>query len=128
LSLLGGIASLVAAVSFVIKKEMPRTLGLMALAAFLFVTGLNDVLAWLGVGFAQFLVPVAGILGMIAGIAFLFQRNISRNTGFLWLAGSLISLSLAFGSINWDETVFQAFLFIGAICSLPAVWLFLRRK
>ena len=126
--ILYGIAAILAGLSFVLKKDMPRSFGFIALAVFLFVHGITAILYVFMPDSPLFvLYPYMAVIPLACAIYFIFQKWVLKNFGFLMLSGYLISTGFCYFFIV-DTPIYKPFLILSAVFALPAaVLLFLRR-
>src|SRR3972149_2098496 len=127
-SILYGIASILAGVSFILIKELPRNFGFITLAIFLLLDGINvERIAINNSDYPLYYFTLIGIIALVSGVFFGFQRGTWKNFGFIMLSGYPITTGAA-GMCVYDTTINHAFLLISVIFSLPAaVSFFLRR-
>jgi hypothetical protein len=127
-SIFYGIASILAGVSFILRKETPKNFGFIALTIFLFLDGITIELSAFNPNYPPYLLfTLSGIISLSSGIFFVSRREIWTNLGFMMVSGYLISTSLAyFGIMNL--TIFNTFLIISAIFALLAAITFFRRN
>ena len=128
LLILYSIASILAGISFAVKREMPVNFGFITLAVFLFVDGITVILyTFMPDSQLYILYPYLGILALCCAVYFVFQKGILKNIGFLMLSGYLISTGISYFFIE-GLLVYRIFSVLSAIFALPAaVFLFLRR-
>jgi hypothetical protein len=125
--ILYGIAAILAGASLVLKKEAWRNFGFVSLAIFLFLDGVTTLVYFFNSEYPTYLIRLSVIFSLGSGFYFLFWRQVLKNTGFLMLAGYLISVSVAYFFLA-DAPLFKTFLVISTIFALPAAVLFFVRK
>ncbi len=126
-SILYSITGILIGLSFVLKKDIPRNLGFITLAIFLFLNGLNFLILAFNPEYPPYLTIFAGVFALLSGIYFIFRRQILKYIGFLMLSGHLIWTSLAYFFVS-DTPVFETFFIISAIFAVPAAISFFLRK
>ena len=129
-SILYGIASILASVSFILKKETPRNFGFITLAIFLLLEGIASSLdVFISNDYPTVLFTLLGIISLASGLFFISQREIwkDKNIGFLMLSCFLISISLAYFNVT-NPDLLHPFLIISAIFAFSAAGFFFRRK
>ena len=121
-----GIADILVGISFVLKREIPRNIGFITLAASLFLDGIIiELIAFNSDYFSQSLFVYPGLISLSSGIFFAFQRETRKNFGFILLSGYLISLSLAQITAN-QSSLEDIFFNIAALLALPAAFFLFR--
>ena len=126
--ILYGIAAILAGISIILKKEIPRNFGFITLAIFLLFDGINVVqLAAKPDAYPLYYFTLSGIFALTSGAFFVSQRETWKNFGFIMLSGCLLATGAA--SMNVYETdINRIFLVISVLFSVPAAVSFFLRK
>jgi hypothetical protein len=127
LLILYGVAAILTGLSLVRKDAPLRNFGIVTLAVFLFLDGINTVLLAFNSDYPLYLMSLTGIISLSAGIYFLFQRQIFKKIGLLMLSGYLICSSLSYFFIT-DAPIYGTFSMVSAILAIPAAISFFLRK
>ena len=126
-TILIGIADILVGISFILKKEIPRNFGFIALAISSFLYGIMVELIHFTSNFQQSLFTFPALISLSSGIFFATQGETRKDFRFLMLAGYLISLSVA--QIARDiSVIYNTFSIISALFALAAAVFFFRGK
>ena len=125
--ILYGISAMLVSISIMLKKDIPRNVGFITLAVFMFFDGINVVrLASYG-EYPMFYFALNGIAALVSGFYFVSQGATWKNFGFIMLSGFLISTAVAGISVNISE-LNRTFLILSILFAIPAAVFFFLRK
>jgi len=125
--ILYGISAILTSIAFVLNKEVPRSFGFITLAIFLLFDGINVERLAFNSDYPLYYFTLIGIIALVSGSFFAFQKETWRNPGFILLSGYLL-LTGAAGITVYDTALHQAFLLISAFFAVPAVSFLLPRS
>jgi hypothetical protein len=125
--ILYGIAAVLTGIVIILIKEVPRNFGFIALAIFLLFDGVNVERLAFNSEYPLYYFTLSGIMALVSGVFWGFQRETWKNFGFIMLSGCLVMTGLA-GLSVYNATVNHAFLVISSIFAVPAVVFFFLRK
>lgn len=123
-----GIGVILAGLSIILNKAIPRNFGFITLTIFLLLEGISAAgLAFFIPDYALYYFAVSGFLGLISGLFFITQREIWKHAGFRLFAIYLITTGAA--AISWDaEALSKVFLASSTLCAIPtAIYFFVRK-
>jgi hypothetical protein len=117
----------VASIYFFLNVKLPRNFGLLALAAFLFFDGIN--IGWLVYysDYPLYYFTLNGILAMLAGIFWAFQKETWKNFGLLTLSGYLIFNGIS-STVPYGSEISTSVLIISTLFSISAAILIPLRR
>jgi uncharacterized caspase-like protein len=120
-------ASLWVGVSFILKKDAPRNFGFIALAIFAVLNGIIVIIFTVNPDFPTHFFTVPGIMSLLAGMFFVFQRETWKHLRYIILSGFLIFVSPVYFGI--DEAMGTHIFSIIAIsfALLSGILFFLRK-
>jgi hypothetical protein len=120
-------ASLLVGVSFIQKKEAARNFGVIAFAIFSVLNGIIIISFTVNPDFPTHFFTVPGIMSLLAGMFFVFQRETWKHLRYIILSGFLIFVSPVYFGI--DETMGTHIFSIIAIsfALLSGILFFLRK-
>jgi hypothetical protein len=125
--ILYGIAAIATGISIILIKEIPRNFGFVTMAIFLLFDGINVLLLAFNSDYPLYYFTLGGILALVSGIFFVFQRETWKNFGFIMFSGYLLTIGAAC-EIVYNTTINRAFLGFSIIFALPAAVFFFLRK
>ena len=125
--ILYSISAIVASIYFFLNVKLPRNFGLLALAAFLFFDGIN--IGWLVYysDYPLYYFTLNGILAMLAGIFWAFQKETWKNFGLLTLSGYLIFNGIS-STVPYGSEISTSMLIISTLFSISAAILIPLRR
>jgi hypothetical protein len=122
-----GIVAILAAFSFILRKDVPRNFGFIALAVFLLLDGYNVLRLAFDSDHPLYYFTFVGIAAMTASLFFSFHKETWKDFSFIMLSGYLFLLGAAnFSIYNFD----LKFSLLGAsiLFAIPTAILFFVRK
>ena len=125
--ILYGISAILASLSFLFQKDIPRNFGFITLAVFLLFDGVNVVRLAFNEDYPLYYFTANAILALASAVFFLFQKETRNHAGFLLLSGYLLTN----GSSNlvlYDVTTDKFLYFLSALFAIPAALFFLIRR
>jgi hypothetical protein len=122
-----GISAILVSLAFVLKKDIPRNVGFVSLAIFLFLDGINVERLAFNSEYPLFYFTANAVMALVSGIFFLSQRETWKNFGFILLSGYLIATG-ASNVVLYDTEVDRVLYLLAAIFALLAVVFFFLRK
>jgi hypothetical protein len=122
-----GAAAVLTGLSFILKKEIPRNIGFIALALFLTLDGINVEQLAFDIDYPRYYFAVNSLLGFLSAIFFSLQKATWKNIGFGLLVGFIFTNSVA-GLLVYNSDLSYIFLIIASLFAIPAAILFLTRK
>jgi hypothetical protein len=125
--MLYGAAAILTGLSFILKKEIPRNIGFIALALFLTLDGINVEQLAFDIDYPRYYFAVNSLLGFLSAIFFSLQKATWKNIGFGLLVGFIFTNSVA-GLLVYNSDLSYIFLIIASLFAIPAAILFLTRK
>lgn len=125
--ILYGAAAIPTAISFIVKKEVPRNFGFITLAVFLLLDGINVELFAYNENYPLYFFILNGITALVCAIYFVSQKETWKNFGFIMLSGYLIMTGLAGLASGRGDIVFTL-LFIAGLFAIPAAGYFFLRE
>jgi len=122
-----GISAILVSISIMLKKDIPRNVGFITLAVFMFFDGANVLRLAFNSEYPLRYFALNGIASLVSGFYFVSHGATWKNFGFIMLAGYLISTGFAGITVDTSEQ-FRAFLIISVLFSIPAAVSFFLRK
>lgn len=121
------ISAVVTSLTYFFKKDVPRNIGFISLAIFLFFDGINIWRYALDSYYPQYYFVLNAIPALVAVVFFFSQRVLWRNFGFMMASAFLLSTALA-GLIIYDTGLEVGILGVSVFFAVPAAIYFLLRK
>jgi hypothetical protein len=125
--ILYGISAILVSISIMLKKDIPRNVGFITLAVFMFFDGINVVRLAANSEYSLDYFALNGITALVSGFYFVSQGATWKKFGFIMLSGFLISTGVAGISVNTSE-LNRAFLIFSILFAIPAALFFFLRK
>ena len=122
-----GISAIMVSLSIVLNRELPRGFGFITLALFLFFDGFNVVRLAFNPEYSLYYFTLSGILAMVSGVFWIFQKETWRNVGFIALSAYLI-VTGASGLVVYEYEAHMIMLPISVLFSVPAAIFIVMRK
>lgn len=124
--ILYGVTAILVSISIISNREIPKNFGFITLALFLFFDGINVERLAFNSDYPLYSFTLNGILAMVAGIYWAFQKETWMNFGLILLCGNLIIIGVS-GLVVYDE-VSNTLLGISVLFSVPAAIFIVMRK
>ena len=121
------ISAIVTSLTYFFKKDVPRNIGFISLAIFLFFDGFNIWRYALNSSYPQYYFILSAIPALVAVVFFFSQRVLWRNFGFMMASVFLLSTALA-GLIIYNTGLEVGILGVSVFFAIPAAIYFLLRK
>ena len=122
-----GISAIMVSLFIVLNRELPRGFGFITLALFLFFDGFNVVRLAFNPEYSLYYFTLSGILAMVSGVFWIFQKETWRNVGFIALSAYLI-VTGASGLVVYEYEAHMIMLPISVLFSVPAAIFIVMRK
>lgn len=122
-----GISAILVSISVMLKKDIPRNVGFITLAVFMFFDGINVERLAFNSEYPLRYFALNGITALVSGFYFVSQGATWKNFGFIMLSGYLISTGFAGITVETSEQN-RAFLIISILFAIPAAVSFFLRK
>jgi uncharacterized caspase-like protein len=122
-----GVAAILAGISLILNREIPKNIGFVTLAVFLLFDSINCILIILNPDYPPYYFAVNAVTALVSGLYFAFHRQTWRNFGFSMLTGYLV-MTAAAGFTTYVNEQSYIFLSIASLFAVPAVAAFLWRK
>ena len=122
-----GISAIMVSLFIVLNRELPHGFGFITLALFLFFDGFNVVRLAFNPEYSLYYFTLSGILAMVSGVFWIFQKETWRNVGFIALSAYLI-VTGASGLVVYEYEAHMIMLPISVLFSVPAAIFIVMRK
>jgi hypothetical protein len=126
-TVLFGIANVLVAISFLLRNDIPRNFGFIALAISFLLSGIMLELDFFTDNFQSSLFSIPAFLSLLSGIFFFSQEETRKDFSFIMLSVYLISLGVAYITVDGSaiDTTFSGIAAVSAL--LAAIFFFLRK-
>ena len=126
-TVLFGIADILVSLFYILKKEIPRNFGFIALVISSFLFGVMVEINHFNDHFSASLLSIPALVSLSSGLFFITQNETRKDFRFITLSVFLISVSIAQIARN-IPVVYSTFSIIAAVCALATAICFFRNK
>ena len=124
--ILYGISAILVSLSVMLKKDIPRNVGFITLAIFMFFDGVNVERLAANSEYSLDYFALNGITALVSGFYFVSQGATWKNFGFIMLSGYLILIGVAGITVETEQN--RTFLMFSILFAIPAAVSFFLRK